>query len=296
MASVMIDTHFWDTREVLELCEQLCDDNAWCYIVRIEAFAMNLHAEDGIIKIPDRKLAQICGYFGDEKKLKNALISTGFLIQQDMQETTYLLRGWDKYKRYFNERKRLKKIDELRREERAQRRESAENATRGATRGATGGTTCINLNLNSNFNNKKKIQKEKSPTPSSPDVEAVIEHYKTHRPKSRPGDKERRQISARLRDGYSVSDLCSAIDGCFKTPHNLGDNDRGQKYLDLELIVRSSSHVDRFVANDKDPPTGNRPRNPTRGRLAHGNFDNVKTKLLPGTDIEVVDIESYLNG
>jgi len=45
-----------------------------------------------------------------------------------------------------------------------------------------------------------------------------------------------------------------AIDGCHKTPHNLGDNDRNQKFLGLELIMRSSDQVIRFLENAKNPP------------------------------------------
>ncbi len=67
-------------------------------------------------------------------------------------------------------------------------------------------------------------------------------------------DKRRRAVEARLRDGYSVADLCRAIDGCALTPHNMGQNDRGQRYDDLELVCRDAAHVDRFIANAENPP------------------------------------------
>ena len=81
----------------------------------------------------------------------------------------------------------------------------------------------------------------------------VCEHYKTHHPTARPGDKERKLIRDRLKEGYTVDDLKRAIDGCHRTPHNLGDNERGTKYLSLSLIMRSSSHVIRFLENADNP-------------------------------------------
>lgn len=69
--------------------------------------------------------------------------------------------------------------------------------------------------------------------------------------------KRRRAVLARLKDGYTVEDLCRAVDGCLLTPHNAGQNDRGERYDDLELICRDAAHVDRFQINATAPP---RPR------------------------------------
>jgi hypothetical protein len=86
------------------------------------------------------------------------------------------------------------------------------------------------------------------------EVDAVVEHYRKHHPQARPGKKERDKIKERLVDKFSVGDLCEAIDGCHKTPHNLGENERGEKYLSLELIVRTASQVTRFIENNRNPP------------------------------------------
>jgi hypothetical protein len=90
------------------------------------------------------------------------------------------------------------------------------------------------------------------------DILKVFEHYRTHHPKAcpkpTPKSKEWKAIKARLAEGYTTERLCKAIDGCHKTPHNLGDNERGEKYLDLELILRDSGQVERFERNDDNPP------------------------------------------
>ncbi len=96
----------------------------------------------------------------------------------------------------------------------------------------------------------------------SADVRAVFSHYRTYHPKVPPKpkstSKEWRAVRARLEEGYSTEDLCEAIDGIHKTPYNLGANDRDGKYLGLELIMRTSDNVARFIENSRDPP---RPRN-----------------------------------
>lgn len=87
------------------------------------------------------------------------------------------------------------------------------------------------------------------------DINAVIEHYKKHQKHCRPGDDERKKISARLKDGYSVADICKAIDGNHKSPYHNGENKLGNEYHSLELIVRNSSQVATFMkAADKSGP------------------------------------------
>jgi hypothetical protein len=66
--------------------------------------------------------------------------------------------------------------------------------------------------------------------------------------------------------GYSPAELCKAIRGCSLTPHNMGKNDRGEKYNGVDLIFRSADQIDRFIANDTTPPRAN---GQASGVLAH---------------------------
>ena len=59
-------------------------------------------------------------------------------------------------------------------------------------------------------------------------------------------------IKARLKEGCTRDDLLDAVDGCHATPHNNGENDRGQKYLDLELILRDAGHVTRYAEHYRE--------------------------------------------
>lgn len=59
--------------------------------------------------------------------------------------------------------------------------------------------------------------------------------------------KRKSKLSQRLKDGYTVDQIKQAIINCSKTPHNMGQNDRGQKYNDIELICRDAANLERFI-------------------------------------------------
>lgn len=85
----------------------------------------------------------------------------------------------------------------------------------------------------------------------------VFEHWRTVMGKTAAAlfTKERRaKVRARLAEGRSVADLKLAIDGCSKTPHNIGQNDTGERWDDLELICRNGANVERFMGNARTPP------------------------------------------
>ena len=80
-------------------------------------------------------------------------------------------------------------------------------------------------------------------------ADEVFAHYQTYHPRARVlGADERKKINARLKEGFTVADLCSAIDGQHRSPHHLGQNREGRQYLSLELAVRDSSKVNQFLA------------------------------------------------
>ena len=78
-------------------------------------------------------------------------------------------------------------------------------------------------------------------------TEEVWARYAELHPRAKLGDKERRAIKARLKEGSTVADLCQAIDGYHRSPFHTGDNDRGTKYLDATLIFRDASHVAKGI-------------------------------------------------
>lgn len=83
------------------------------------------------------------------------------------------------------------------------------------------------------------------------DVHRVYVHYRSYHPRSHPrpktNSKEWRAIAARLKEGYSVADICRAIDGCHKSSWHQGYNDAGKRYDSLELICRDASKINSFI-------------------------------------------------
>ncbi len=87
-------------------------------------------------------------------------------------------------------------------------------------------------------------------------VAAVFDHWRKvmGHLKAKLDDKREKLIEARMKAGYSADDLKAAIDGCSKTPFNMGHNEQGTRYDGLELILRDGAHVDRFIATNSNPP------------------------------------------
>lgn len=67
-------------------------------------------------------------------------------------------------------------------------------------------------------------------------------------------------INARFREGYTIDQIKQAIIGCSKTPHNMGMNDQGKPWNDIELICRNGTNVERFAENAIRPPAPQLPQ------------------------------------
>ena len=61
--------------------------------------------------------------------------------------------------------------------------------------------------------------------------------------------KRKKVIEARLKDGYPIDEIKTAIINCSNTPHNMGRNENNKEYNDIELICRSSEKLEQFRDN-----------------------------------------------
>ncbi len=68
------------------------------------------------------------------------------------------------------------------------------------------------------------------------------------KPRSQLDTKRRALIEARLDDGYSVSALVKAMEGCAASTYHMGKNDLGRRYDKLTLILRDAEHIEQFIA------------------------------------------------
>jgi hypothetical protein len=85
---------------------------------------------------------------------------------------------------------------------------------------------------------------------------AVMQHDR-----ARLDARRRKFISEGLKCGYEVHDLKAAILGCSLTPHNIGVNDRNQRYDGLHIIFKDADQIDRFIKNSINPPIVNQKEN-----------------------------------
>lgn len=98
----------------------------------------------------------------------------------------------------------------------------------------------------SDFGNPTAVGGEKKQTPAN----EVFEFWKETFGKNAKtifDAKRRYAVEKQLRNGFSVEDLKLAVVGCSKSPHHMGENDRGEKYNDLELICRDAPRVEKFI-------------------------------------------------
>lgn len=97
--------------------------------------------------------------------------------------------------------------------------------------------------------NRDQRSTETDLRPPAADVQ-VFDHWRevTGHPDAKFTAKRKRAVKERLREGYTVEQLRSAVDGCRASPFHQGENERRTVYDDLELICRSGEKVEQFIA------------------------------------------------
>ena len=85
------------------------------------------------------------------------------------------------------------------------------------------------------------------------DIHEIFDFWKVtmNHPNAKLDDRRRQKIKKALVLGYSKDDLIDAVRGCAMTSFNMGDNDNHKVYDDIELILRNSSNIERFINNSK---------------------------------------------
>lgn len=98
-------------------------------------------------------------------------------------------------------------------------------------------------------NHKPLTNKIKSTVSPSGETVEVFDYWKSsmNHPAAQLDAKRTKAIKGRLSDGYTVAQLCSAVDGCKYDPFSQGANDRKTIYDDIELICRDGPKVDKFI-------------------------------------------------
>ncbi len=103
---------------------------------------------------------------------------------------------------------------------------------------------------------KKEIAHAGEASTQGDSLQDIFEHWKQtmNHPQAIFDSPRRALISKALQLGYDKEQLCKAITGCSYTPHNMGHNDRDQRFDGLKVIFKDAEQIDRFINNYYKPP------------------------------------------
>lgn len=108
--------------------------------------------------------------------------------------------------------------------------------------------------------NQEPVSKVKPTVTPSGETLEVFDYWqkKLNHPQAKLDSKREKAIKGRLKDGYTVGQLCQAIDGCSIDPFSQGKNDRQAIFDDIELICRNGPKVDQFIRIAERGPANGR--------------------------------------
>jgi hypothetical protein len=86
-------------------------------------------------------------------------------------------------------------------------------------------------------------------------IAIVFEHWQSvhNHPDSRLSDARKKIINAALKD-YTADQLCESISGYKLSPFHQGQNERGQVYDSIELMLKDAKRIDAGLGFARNPP------------------------------------------
>ena len=105
-----------------------------------------------------------------------------------------------------------------------------------------------NITKNITKNGNKTYSSSATPDPDDPALE-IFRYWVQVMSKRSPKPTKGRlaKIRSRLKDGYTIDQIKTAIDGCKNSSYHMGKNDSGKRYDCLTLICRSAEKLEQFI-------------------------------------------------
>jgi uncharacterized protein YdaU (DUF1376 family) len=236
-------------------CHNMTRQEKWLYRDMLDVYY------DTESPLPD-SIDEICKIIGARGEEEKKAVSEILLLKFEQTD-----RGWvnkrceDLIEQYHGKKKTASDAGKASAQKRAM--EKAAKAIADANRKSNASSTDDQRSLNeastesnASSTNHKPITKNQEPkekvktiVPPTGETAEVFSYWqvKMNHQQAKLDVKRSKAITARLRDGYTVGELCEAIDGCLLSPHHMGKNDTGTVYDDIELICRDGPKVDRFI-------------------------------------------------
>lgn len=95
-------------------------------------------------------------------------------------------------------------------------------------------------------------EEEREPGSGDPVFEHWVKVMGRDPSRTKLNAKRREKLRARRREGYSDEMLCRAVDGCSLSEFHMGKNDRGEKYNDLDTILKDGTTVEKHAARAEE--------------------------------------------
>lgn len=242
MSWFRVDANLVDHPKTRRLEQLLSDPRAGWYVVRAWSWLSRFCPTGHVGDRDAVSFEQSCEWRGEPGKLREAFIEVGFLDL--VSGGGFEWHDWDDLQGKVAE--NAKKERDRKRAYRAKKKAEQEALL---SHGTDDGRPALRNGTERDGTEQKELSLLPAEDVEEAKPQAVFEHWRTAMKKTgtvKFDDKRKRAVKARLTDGYSVGDLKLAIDGCAMTPHNMGVNERQERFDDLELICRNSSQVERF--------------------------------------------------
>lgn len=165
-----------------------------------------------------------------------------------------LLSGWDRRQSVREDEGAAARAKEWREKQKLIKEEQKRTQPNASERNRT---TEVEVEVDTEVEKKIKVKPTVPPCGETAEVFAYWQQKMNH-PSAKLDDKRAKAIKGRIKDGYTVGDLCRAVDGCKFDPFSQGQNDRQQVYDDIELICRDGPKVDKFIRIAEQGPANGR--------------------------------------
>lgn len=247
LAWFRVDNSMVDHPKVEALGAKLGQPNAGWYIIRLWAWTMRYAPSGNLTTVARLSVERACDWRGTVGELIAAMLEVGVL--EDLGDGSLEVHDWEHHQ--GGAVAKAQKDAERQKAARDSRKTVARPSTDGLKDGAGTRRDVTRRDdteeaLSSRLD--PEAGKAKALEALTDDEFHVFEHWRLTlaHPKAVASGDRKRLIAKWLRV-YTVAQLQDAIEGCAKSPHHMGQNDRNQRYDSLELILRDAKHIEDFM-------------------------------------------------